>query len=203
MESELSRAEAAVISPDVVGPLPRKIHITGNGITLAIVTAVLFAIAVIYACFITTEAERQVQIRTGLRSTGDETMGKIEALRNPFHGLKEYVDYTFIADGKTYTGEAIVPLEDYHSVRLTSSLSIRYLLENLSLNHPVDWEWSGYVRVGSIFRSNSRRWARLHFLYSAANSISAEAGCRRSSHDRSGNEMFCQWKRGKFHEFEI
>lgn len=130
-----------MISPELLGPPPRRVALTGNGITRALVTAVLFAAAIIYSCFVASESARQAHIRTALRGSGNEAAGKIEELRNPFHGLKEYADYTFIVDGQTYTGEAIVPLEDYHSITLTSDLSIRYLPDNPAVVHPTDWEW--------------------------------------------------------------
>jgi hypothetical protein len=150
MESEPSQAEAPAISPELIGPLPRRIQLTVNGITLAVVTAIISASAVIFTCFIAAEAARQVQIRTALRSADNETLGKIEKLHQPY-SLKEYVDYTFIANGKTYRGKAIVPLEVYHTIRLASSLSIRYLPENPALNHPVDWEWSVRSEWDPIF----------------------------------------------------
>ena len=78
-------------------------------------------------------------------------MGKIEEIRDPYNGLKEDVEYTFTADGKTYTGEAIVPLEDYRGIGLTSSLAIRYLPENPAVNHPVDWEWSAMSELELYF----------------------------------------------------
>jgi hypothetical protein len=151
MESKSSRAEEPAISPEVVGTPPRRIRLTGNGITLVVVAAGLFGIAAVYACSVGTEAARQYQIRTALRSASNETVGKIEELRNPRHGLKEYVDYTFVVDGKTYSGEAIVPLENYRSIRLTSSLPIRYLPENPAANHPVDWEWSVILELDPYF----------------------------------------------------
>jgi len=151
MESEFSRAEASVLLPELVEPPPRRIQVTGNGITLAVVTVVIVAIAVICVCFVATEDARQLQTRAALRSASDETRGKVVGLRNPFHGLKEYLDYTFVADGRTYTGEAIVPLEDYHSIGLTSSLSIRYRPENPALSHPTDWEWSAMQEFDPYF----------------------------------------------------
>lgn len=150
MESEFSRAEALAISPELVGPPPRRIQLTGYGITLAVVMAVLIAAAVIFTCFIASEAARQVQIRTALRGVGNETLGKIEKLHQPY-ALKEYVDYIFIADSKTYRGTAIVPLEVYHMIKSASSLSIRYLPEDPALNHPVDWEWSVMSEWDPIF----------------------------------------------------
>lgn len=142
MEAESGGAKSPMISPEFLGPPPRRVALTGNGITRALVTAVLFAIAVIWTCFVATESARQAQIRTALRGAGNETTGEIEELRNPLHGLKEYVDYTFVADGRTYTGEAIVPLDDYHSIKSTGDLSLRYLPGDPAMNHPTDWEWS-------------------------------------------------------------
>jgi hypothetical protein len=151
MESASTRAETSLISPESIGPPPRKVQLTGKGIALALVAAIIIAIALLYACFIAREAARQLQIRTALRSAGNETMGQIESVRNPYHALKEYVDYSFIADGKTYTGEAIVPHEDYQSISQASSLAIRYLPENPSVNHPVDWEWSPMTEWDAYF----------------------------------------------------
>jgi hypothetical protein len=150
MESESSRAETPAISPELVGPPPRRVELTGSGTALAIVTAVIIAIAIIFTCFITAEAARQLQLRTVLRSGGDETVAKIDKLHQPY-ALKEYVDYTFIADGKTYSGKAIVPLDIYHTIKSANSLTIRYLPENPELNHPVDWEWSVMSEWDPIF----------------------------------------------------
>ena len=63
MGSELSGVSAAVISPDLIGPAPRKIELTGKGITLVIVTTAIVAIAAIWFCIIA-EAARQFKIRT-------------------------------------------------------------------------------------------------------------------------------------------
>jgi hypothetical protein len=150
MESESSQPEAPAISLELVGPPPRRIQLTGNGITLAVATAVIVAAAIIFTCFIAAEGARQAQIRTALRGVGNETIGKIEKLHKPY-ALKEYVDYTFTADGKTYLGKAIVPLDAYHKIKSASSLSIRYLPENPALNHPVDWEWSVISEWDPIF----------------------------------------------------
>jgi len=151
MESESSRAEVPVISPVLVGPPPRKTQLTGKGIALAVVTAVVVAIAAIYAFLISAEAFRQFQIRAALRGHGNETIGQINELRNPFHALKEHVDYTFVADGNTHTGEAIVPLELYHILKSASSLPIRYLPQNPAVNHPADWEWSAMSELDPCF----------------------------------------------------
>jgi hypothetical protein len=150
MESESSLAEAPAISPDLVGPPPRRIELTGNGIALAIVTSVILAIAVIYFSIITTEAVRQLQVRTALRRANNQTTGQVERLRNPYP-LKFYVDYTFLADGKTYTGEAIVPLGDVHILKPATDLSVSYLPENPAVNHPLDWEWSVFAEWDSVF----------------------------------------------------
>lgn len=142
METEVSRAEPCAISPEDIGPPPRRVQLTGNGIASAVVAAAFIGIAVIYAGFVASEAVRQMEIRSALRGGVTQTMGKVETLRSPFHAIKEYVGYTFIADGKTYAGEAIVPPAEIHTVSLNSDLPIRYLPENPAVNHPVDWEWS-------------------------------------------------------------
>jgi hypothetical protein len=141
MKSESSPAETPLIPPELVGPPPRRVELTGSGLALAVLTAVILGIAVIFTCFIAAETVRELQIQTALRSGGNETVAKIDKLHQPYP-VKEYVDYTFIGDGKTYTGKAIVPLETYHIVKSATSLTIRYLPENPTVNHPVDWEWS-------------------------------------------------------------
>jgi len=144
METEVSRAEVPSVPSALVAPPPRKVQITGSGIALASLTIVVIAAAVIYACFVATEAARQFQIRAALRGHGNETAAQIDQLRNPYHAVKEYVDYRFLADGKTYAGEAIVPLEDWHIIKSTGVIPIRYLPENPAMNHPVGWEWSAF-----------------------------------------------------------
>jgi hypothetical protein len=153
MESESSRVEASVISPELVEPPPRRVELTGKGLALAIVTVAIIATTVVYVSFVATEAARQIRVRNELRGVGNETEAQIARLHNPLQAPKEYVDYTFIADGKSDTGEAIVPLEDHHTIGSASSLTIRYLPQNPTVNHPADWEWSpmsewdGYMAV--------------------------------------------------------
>jgi hypothetical protein len=147
MDSELTRAETPAIPPELVEPPPRRTQPTLNGIVLAAALVVIVAIAAVYTCFLITETSRQAEIRSALRGAGNETMGQIDRLRNPYHALKEYVDYTFVADGKNYPGEAIVPLEDWHTIQTTGGLSIRYLPQDPTMNHPVDWEWSAFLEL--------------------------------------------------------
>jgi hypothetical protein len=151
MGSEFSGASAKVISSDLIGPPQRKIELTGSGIALVMMTTAIIGIATIWFCFIAAEAARQFQIRTALQGAGNEIDGQIVGIRNPMRALKEYVDYTFIADGRTYSGQAIVPLEDFHIIRLNSGLSIRYLPENPAVNHPADWEWSAVHELSAYF----------------------------------------------------
>ena len=141
MESDSTSAEVPVISPELIGPPPRKVQLTGSGIAFAVVTAIIIAVAVAFTFFIAVETAQQVETRTALGSGGNETLGKLEKLHQPYP-LKEYVDYSFIADGKTYKGKAIVPLEVYHTIKSARSLTIQYLPDNPALNHPADWEWS-------------------------------------------------------------
>jgi hypothetical protein len=150
MESESSLADAPVISPDLVGPPPRTVQLTGNGIVLAIVTAAIIAAAIVCFCLIGSEAVRQLQTRTALRRANNQTIGQIEKLRSPYP-LKFYVDYTFLADGNTYAGEAIVPLEDVHIFKPATNLSVSYPPENPAINHPVDWEWSVFSEWDPVF----------------------------------------------------
>ena len=142
MRPELTGSDAAEVSHESVGPPPRRARLTGRGVTSVSVTAAILIIAAIYSDSIAAEASKQLHIRTALRGGGNQALGQVHELRNPYHALKEYAEYTFVADGRTYTGEAIVPLELWHTIDSTGSLSILYLPENPIMNHPADWKWS-------------------------------------------------------------
>jgi hypothetical protein len=123
MESGARRLETYT-SPEVVGPPPRTAQITGKGIALTAVAAVVICAFVTYASIIGAEAARQFQRRSVLRDGGTQTAGRITKLRNPYP-LKEYVEYTFDVGDRSYAGEAIVPLPFYHSLQSASSLTVR------------------------------------------------------------------------------
>ncbi len=142
MDAEMSRDEGRDTLSESIGPPPRRAERTGKGIAFAVTTAVITVIAVLYASFIAYESTRQIEVRNALRTGASQTEGQINGLPNPFHALKFYVDYTFVADSQTYTGEAIVPLELVHTLKPGSGLPISYLREKPAVNHPADWEWS-------------------------------------------------------------
>ena len=140
MESGVRRLETYT-SPEVVGPPPRTAQITGRGIALTAVATIVICASVAYASMIGAEAARQFQLRRILSGGGRETTGRITKLRNPYP-LKEYVEYTFDVGGRSYAGEAIVPLQFYQSLQSASSLTVRYRPQYPSANEPVDWTWS-------------------------------------------------------------
>jgi hypothetical protein len=150
MEDEYGQAEAGAISVEDVGPPPRRVELTAKGWGWAIATTIIVTIALIYAGFVGTEAARQIHVRNALRNAGNQATAQITAVPNPLHMLKFYVDYTFIEDGQTYTGEAIAPLLDVHGVLPGNSLAIRYLPQNPTVNHPADWEWSAISEFDGI-----------------------------------------------------
>ena len=140
MESQVDRFEI-LTSPEVLGSPPRTAQITGEGIALTVVAVIVISASVAYTSIIGAEAARQFQLRSVLSGGATEITGRITKLRNPYP-LKEYVEYTFDVGGRTYTGEAIVPLQLYHSLQSASTLPVRYRPQDPSANEPADWTWS-------------------------------------------------------------
>jgi len=131
MEPNLHFAEASVIPSELNGQLPRRTRLAKNGIQLATVLAIVLVIAVAQAFWAGMHASHLLQTKAALRQSSSEVIGKIDKQ------VKSEYYYSFLVDGRSFTGRASIQLQTY---KVSDPLPISYLPSNPSINHPAGWE---------------------------------------------------------------
>ena len=142
---------STAVPPELAGPLPRRIRITGSGIMGVIASVLFLSLAVAGAIWLGARGERTIQQREALRSSGLVTTGEVTLLKHEGRHNTLYADYAFAVDGTTYTGEVIVPDGQKDHIRQLDSIPIRYLPVNPEVSHPDAWEESTFSAWGPLF----------------------------------------------------
>ncbi|MGA2349187.1 MAG: DUF3592 domain-containing protein [Terracidiphilus sp.] len=130
MDSNFSVAEASIIPSELTGRLPRRTRIE-KPMQWAVIVTILLGIAVAIFLWAGRFAVQLMQTRTALRHESSETTGVVEEL------LKTRVKYSFVVNGRSFTGSASRP---GLKLRESDPLTIRYLPSNPAVNHPAAWE---------------------------------------------------------------
>lgn len=142
MDCDFSSLEAASIPSELNDSLPRKLHLSRNGARMMAAAVIMFALAVVFALWVGVDYVQQLRHRAALRDEGRETVGEITRLWSAGRSLKTRVRYTFVVSGVSFAGESLVPRELVPNLDGLSTLLIRYLPANPTINHPAIWEWS-------------------------------------------------------------
>ena len=146
MNSDFTNREAEIVPQELIGSVPREVRLSGDGITLWIVVALLLAwipIFTIWICF-------QMQNRTALRRDGRVVIGEVTDKYTPVRGSAS-IRYTFVVDGVTYSGKSNLPFNLRDRFQESGSIPVRFLPGNPSINHPDAWEWSADLYFGAYF----------------------------------------------------
>jgi len=88
------------------------------------------------------------QTRDALRRESSEVAGVVNQIK---YGKSYRVYYTFVVDGRSFTGHSTMPREIRKNLQDSDPLSIRYLPSNPAVNHPAAWEDSVSIWPGIIF----------------------------------------------------
>lgn len=116
----------------------------GNGrnrVALAVVVALCLGLGGLITGNFCFEIHKQIQQRAILRQEGRDAAGIVTAT-HAGHG-SPIVTYAFKANGLNYSGKA--EILNYRLVlHKSDSIDIRYLPTDPTVNHPADWEWSGF-----------------------------------------------------------
>jgi hypothetical protein len=142
MDRDFSSLDATSIPTELTGSLPRTLRLSRNGSQMATAAAIMLALTVAFAFWVGLDRVQQLKQRAALRRDGRETVGQIARLWSAGRSLKTKVGYTFSVSGVSFAGESRVPNELVPSLDNDSTLPIRYLPANPTVNHPSAWEWS-------------------------------------------------------------
>lgn len=131
MELTLPLAAASVIPSELVGQVPRRTCLAKSGIQLAIVLAIVFVMALAQAISAGLHASHLLQTKAALRQNSSEAIGRIDKQ------LKSEYYYSFLVDGRSFSGRASIQLQNY---KASDTLPILYLPSDPFTNHPAGWE---------------------------------------------------------------
>jgi hypothetical protein len=135
--------DSSSIPPELTRPTPRNVRITADGITSATVATVVLALAAACAVWIGNRAAQTLKRSAILRSDGLTAEGEVLETWRAGRGRGYLVaQYTFLANGGSFTGEADIPEKLEKSFQEESVISIRYLPSDPAINDPAAWEES-------------------------------------------------------------
>ena len=82
-----------------------------------------------------------------MRRESSEVAGVVTQIK---YERSDRVYYTFVVDGRSFTGHSTMPREIANNLHDSDPLSIRYLPSNPAVNHPAAWEdpqsiWPGII----------------------------------------------------------
>jgi hypothetical protein len=156
MDSDLSSAEVAAIPSELIGRVPRRTRLSQNSLLSATIGTVMLLVGLALAFATGRNALQAMRNREALRQAGsqvignNEVIGTIDALTSGRRGGGR-VQYSFTAaDGAMYEGRAQVPDDMFSGLLVSSSISIRYLPSNPTVNHPSAWEESDFSIWGTL-----------------------------------------------------
>lgn len=134
------------IPSELIGPLPRKVRITGSGAWILFIALAAVVFALLSFSWGAINLDRQMTRRVTLRREGSIVAGQVSRIRRGKN--MDHVDYNFNVNGKEYTGTADLPWQLRRDVeRSSDALPISYLPQDPDVNHPAGWEWSFYYWI--------------------------------------------------------
>lgn len=126
----------ANIPPELNGPIPRKVIATRKGMWTLAVTAIIFVLASVPTVWMGVLGVNEFQDLTEFERGSIQVDGIVTETRV---GKPPTVDYSFMVDGKSFSGESHPPQKIFQNLHDSDTLSIRYLPANPAVNHPTKW----------------------------------------------------------------
>lgn len=125
------------VPPELEGPLPRPVRLSGIGITNCVLALACIVFGVgLSARVVNDEIRRDAaneSLAQRLTDEGRETAATVTGLRT---GMGHIVSYEYIVDNHRYEKNAFIASELWHSLQVGSSLSIRYLPSDSTKSYP-------------------------------------------------------------------
>jgi hypothetical protein len=135
----------------------RPVRLTGGGIALLVVAAMMSMGAVAAGIGLGTTAKRQAKDHRLLQEQGVNTEAQITRVwRSGDKNQQHLVSYRFTVQDREYVARKGVPPRIWQTLRTGSSLPVRFLPSDPKVNHPSEWSdtpmpsWLPYLVFGAL-----------------------------------------------------
>ena len=135
----------------------RPVGLTGGGIALLVVAAMMLLGAVAAGIGLGTTAKRQAKDHRLLQEQGVNTEAQITRVwRSGDKNQQRLVSYRFTVQERAYAARKGVPSRIWQTLRAGSSLPVRFLPSDPKVNHPTEWDdtpmpsWLPYLLSGGL-----------------------------------------------------
>jgi hypothetical protein len=135
----------------------RPVQLTGAGIALLVLAALMILGAVAAGIGLGTTARRQAHDQRLLQEQGVNTDARITRVwRSTGKDQQHLVSYRFTVQEREYAARKGVPSRIWQDLRAGSSLPVRFLPSNPKVNHPTGWDdtpmrpWVAYLVSGEL-----------------------------------------------------
>jgi hypothetical protein len=153
---------------------PREVKLTGSGIFLAIMSALMFLGAIAAQVFLSRQAASQAEQTRELRAGGVVVKATVTRhWRTSGKDSERRIAYEFQYEGSIYRSSVKAPKSIWARLDVGSPIDVRFLPGRPERNHPADWEKSDMpfwlppalavllVALGVLFAFVVRRQIRL------------------------------------------
>jgi hypothetical protein len=130
----------------------RPVQLTGAGIAMLVVAGAMLLGAVAAGIGLGTTARRQAQEHRLLSEQGVSTEAQITRVwRTGGEDNQHLVSYRFTVQERAYVARKKVPQRIWQTLKVGSSLPVRFLPSNPKVNHPTGWDdtpmppWAPYL----------------------------------------------------------
>ena len=135
----------------------RPVSLTGGGIALLVVAALMLLGAVAAGIGLGTTAKRQAKEQRLLQEQSVNTDAQITRVwRGGDKNQQHLVSYRFTVQEREYVARKGVPSRIWQTLTVGSSLPVRFLPSNPKVNHPIEWDetpmpnWVPYLVSGEL-----------------------------------------------------
>ena len=135
----------------------RPVSLTGGGIALLVVAAMMSMGAVAAGIGLGTTAKRQAKDHRLLQEQGVNTEAQITRVwRSGDKNQQHLVSYRFTVQEREYVARKGVPPRIWQTLKAGSSLPVRFLPSDPKVNHPSEWSdtpmpsWLPYLVFGAL-----------------------------------------------------
>jgi hypothetical protein len=126
--------------PELSGSGPREVQLSGRGIAVAVLAAILILGGVATGIALERVGILQSDEQNLLSEQGRDVEASVTRLwRASDKERRPMVAYQFEADGRTYRRSVRAPLSIWKKLAVGSQLAVRFLPSNPAQNHPRDW----------------------------------------------------------------
>jgi hypothetical protein len=144
--------DSKTIPAELTGSLPRKVSITGSGISSVVIATVTLILAATGVIWFANRAMETIQQTAALHGSGLMAAGQVVDTWREGKAQSLHASYTFPVNGSYIVGKAEIPRSLENGFCARCVISVRYLPSNPAINHPAAWDESASaVWVEEVF----------------------------------------------------